>query len=133
MGPLNGKELMLHPKPFFTLDDIKLSAKHQPLVEALSQRPMRVDELAAATNIVYQDLTRLLYALTMIRVVVRAEEAPVPVAAPVPVPVDAPVPVPVAAPVPVPVAAPVPVPVAPVFVTRVPSCPRCSSTPNDVR
>ncbi len=76
IGPLIGKSLTMHPEPFFSLDDIKLSAAQKPLVEVLSKRNLRVDELAGETGIPYQDLTRLLYAMTLIGNVIREDQMP---------------------------------------------------------
>jgi tetratricopeptide (TPR) repeat protein len=55
---------------------VKLPAAHKPVQDALKNRPMRIDELAAQTGISYEDLTRTLYALTLIEMVVPADQIP---------------------------------------------------------
>ena len=78
IAPLIGTQLAINPKPVFSVDEIKLPAGHKPLVEALQAKPMRIDELATATGIAYQDLTRSLYALALIELVVPADQVPKP-------------------------------------------------------
>lgn len=70
IGPLIGKPLVLHPRPFFPLADIRLSASQMRVVDALRQRPQRIDELATASGLDPRDLTRLIHALTLLDVVV---------------------------------------------------------------
>lgn len=75
VGPLVGKKLVLHPAPFYTLDDIRLSASQNRLVEAI--RPgRRMGELAEATGLPFDEITRLLYALCVLGVVAPAENVP---------------------------------------------------------
>jgi tetratricopeptide (TPR) repeat protein len=76
IGPLIGTPLAVNPSPAFSIDEIKLPAGHKPLVEALHARPMRIDELASTTGIPYQELTRLLYALSLIEMVLPADQVP---------------------------------------------------------
>ncbi len=66
IGPLIGKKLAIHPEPFFGLDDLMFSPKHQPVIDTLRRSPVRIDELAAGSGIPYEDLARLLHALTVI-------------------------------------------------------------------
>ncbi len=79
IAPLIGTPLAVNPKPVFSLEEIKLPPVHKPLMEALQAKAMRIDELASATGIAYQDLTRSLYALTLIELVVPADQVPKPV------------------------------------------------------
>lgn len=80
VGPLVGKKLVLHPSPFYSLDDIRLSAGQNRLVEAI--RPgRRMSELAEATGLPFDDITRLLYALCVLGVVVPSDSVPIPTAA----------------------------------------------------
>ncbi|HTQ81610.1 MAG TPA: DUF4388 domain-containing protein [Thermoanaerobaculia bacterium] len=72
VGPLVGKRLALHPDPPFPLAEIRLSPRQTQLTDALGSRP-RLDELAAATGLLYDEITRLLYALSVIGVVVTAD------------------------------------------------------------
>lgn len=76
VGPLIGTRLAVNPSPAFAVDEIKLPSGHKPLVEALESGPMRIDELASATGISYEELTRSLYALNLIELVVPAESIP---------------------------------------------------------
>ena len=76
IGPLIGTPLALHPSPVFSAEDVKLPAAHMPVQDALRKRPMRIDELASQTGISYEDLTRTLYALTLIEMVVPADQLP---------------------------------------------------------
>lgn len=100
IGPLIGTPLGLNTDPFFEPAEIRLNPIQQQIVERLEERPLRIDELAEATDIEFRDLTRLLYALTLIAAVVpvdpqqamtasrharpRTETTPTPAAAPSP-------------------------------------------------
>jgi Domain of unknown function (DUF4388)/Tetratricopeptide repeat len=87
VGPLVGKRLALHPAPAFPLSELRLSPREGQLIEALAPRP-RLDELTA-TGLSYGEITRLLYALAVIGVVVPADRVParsaMPAAPPAPV------------------------------------------------
>lgn len=131
VGPLVGKRLALHPDPPFPLAEIRLSPRQTLLTDALRPRP-RLDELAAASGLPYDEITRLLYALCVIGLVTPADRLPVlrPAAPPAPVP-------PVASPSsaapampPVSPMPPLPPPVSPIFpaVTAAPS-PRPAAEP----
>lgn len=72
--PLIGKQLILHPSPQFPLDEIKLPAAHTKLLDGI-RGEFRIDELAAG-DLPYEDVTRVLYALAVIGIVVRAELVP---------------------------------------------------------
>ena len=76
IGDLVGKPLALHPEPFFSLDEIRMSPQQLSVSEALAKRPARIDELASKTEIPYEDLTRILYAFSLIGVVVTVEVIP---------------------------------------------------------
>ncbi|MBI2212261.1 MAG: DUF4388 domain-containing protein [Acidobacteria bacterium] len=69
--PLIGKQLILHPAPQFPLDEIKLPSAHTRLLESINGE-FRIDDLAAG-DLPYEDVTRVLYALAVIGIVVRAE------------------------------------------------------------
>jgi hypothetical protein len=73
--PLVGRPLTLHPEPPFPLDDIRLNPRQEQVVDALRGR-LRVDELAVSTGMAYEELTRLLYALSLLGVVAPADEVP---------------------------------------------------------
>jgi hypothetical protein len=75
IGPLVGKRLGIHPSPPFPLDDLRLTQRQSLLVEAI--RPgRRMGELAEATGLPVDEITRLLYALSILGVVVPADQVP---------------------------------------------------------
>ena len=75
VGPLVGKKLVLHPSPPFPLEDIRLNPRQVKLAEALrSER--RLGELAELTALPVDEITRLLYALCTLGVVVSSETLP---------------------------------------------------------
>jgi tetratricopeptide (TPR) repeat protein len=73
--PLVGRKLVLHPAPPFGLAEIRLPSHHVKLIAALD-RGLRIDELAAATALPYEEITRLLYALAILGVVTTADRLP---------------------------------------------------------
>ena len=82
VAPLVGKRLALHPAPFFPLEDIRLSQRQTQLTEAI--RPgRRMGELAESTGLSVDEITRLLYALSILGVVVPADSVPKGMPAPV--------------------------------------------------
>lgn len=71
--PLIGKPLIVHPEAKFPLDEIRLPGPQSKLVQSLPAE-FRIDELAAAGGeLPYEEITRLLYALAAIGLVVRAD------------------------------------------------------------
>ena len=76
IGDLIGKPLALHPEPFFALDELRMSPQQILVSEALARRPVRIDELASTTDIPYEELTRILYAFSLIGVVAIAHQTP---------------------------------------------------------
>jgi len=75
VGPLVGKKLVLHPAPPFPLEDLRLNARQSQLTEAL--RPgRRMGELAEATGLPVDEITRLLYALCVLGVVTPSDALP---------------------------------------------------------
>jgi len=75
IGPLVGKKLAIHPAPPFPLDDLRLTQRQSLLTDAI--RPgRRMSELAEATGLPVDEITRLLYALSILGVVVPAEAMP---------------------------------------------------------
>jgi Domain of unknown function (DUF4388) len=104
VGPLVGKKLVIHPAPPFPLEEIRLNASQSRLVEAL-RTGKRMGELAEATGLPFDEITRLIYALSVMGVLVSADTLPKdmltatgsfprPVLTPPPVPVPAPEPAP---------------------------------------
>jgi hypothetical protein len=88
VGPLVGKRLALHPSPPFPLADLRLTPRQTPLTDVLAARP-RLDELAAASGLPYDEITRLLYALSVIGVVTTVDRLPARPTPPVPPPAPA--------------------------------------------
>ncbi len=74
IGPLIGTQLTYNPEPVCPIDELKVPKKLKPIIEYLRSGPVRIDELAAIEGIRYEDLTRTLYALTVIEVVVPADQ-----------------------------------------------------------
>lgn len=75
VGPLVGKRLAINPSPPFPLEDIRLSQRQAQLVEAI--RPgRRMGELAEATGLAIDEISRLLYALSILGVVAPADSLP---------------------------------------------------------
>jgi hypothetical protein len=70
--PLIGKQLCLHPNPPFALDEIRLNPRQSQLAVAL-RSGWRIDELALGTEMPFEEITRLLYALAMLGVVITAD------------------------------------------------------------
>jgi len=99
IGPFVGKKLALNPEPLIGLDELRLSERQTKLLDALRAR-MRMDEMAASTKIGFGEMSRLLYAFTVIGLVVLADSLPLePAKAPPPEPPPQPKP-PEAAPAP---------------------------------
>ncbi len=74
IGPLIGKPLAINDSPIFPIEELKLSETYKSLVDVLQTGPSRIDELASKIGIQYEELTRLLYALTLIEIVVPADQ-----------------------------------------------------------
>jgi curved DNA-binding protein CbpA len=81
--PLIGKRLGLHPSPVFPLEEIRLTAEQSKVTEKLASRA-RIDEIAAAVQLPYEDVSRLLYALAILGIVVPEELIPRNVTPPAP-------------------------------------------------
>lgn len=98
VGPMVGKKLAIHPAPPFPLEEIRLSPSQGRLIEAV--RPgRRMGELAEATGLPFDEITRTTYALSVLGILVPAEALPRDLLtatgsflrpAPAPVPVPAP-------------------------------------------
>jgi hypothetical protein len=70
--PLVGKRLVLHPNPPFALDEIRLNP-HQSQVAVALRSGWRIDELALGTGVPFEEITRLLYALAVLGVVITVD------------------------------------------------------------
>lgn len=77
VGTLVGQRIAIRPDAAFPITDIKLNDAQARLVMALEKRP-RVDELATATGVPFEELTRLLYALFLVGTVCPADQLPPP-------------------------------------------------------
>jgi hypothetical protein len=73
--PLIGKKLALHPAPPIDLAEIRLGSEQGRITERLAKRS-RIDEIAASTEIPYEEVSRLLYALTILGIVVPEDQLP---------------------------------------------------------
>ncbi len=85
VGPLIGKTLGLYPDPGFSIDEVRLAPRHAAVLEALKKRA-RIDQIAEATQLPFEEITRLLYALAILGAAVPAEQIPKTVAPPPPAP-----------------------------------------------
>jgi hypothetical protein len=75
IGPLVGQRLCLHPSPPIPLDEIRLSQRQAALVEAA--RPgRRMGEMAEATGLTVDEISRLLYALMVLGLIVPESQMP---------------------------------------------------------
>ncbi|MFL6199932.1 MAG: DUF4388 domain-containing protein [Thermoanaerobaculia bacterium] len=75
VGPLVGQRLCLHPAPPIPLEEIRLSQRQAQLVEAA--RPgRRMGEIAEATGLSVDEISRLLYALMVLGLIVPESRMP---------------------------------------------------------
>jgi hypothetical protein len=123
VAPLVGKKLVRHPTPPFPLDDLRLSRAQSQIAEALHPPGRRMGELAELTRLPVDEITRILYALSILGVVAPADLLPrdlsstaaFPRPSPTPAaPLAAPATVPMPIFVPPPPPSPPPAPTAPV-------------------
>ena len=70
--PLVGKKLCLNPSPPFALEEVRLSQRQSQVAVAL-RSGWRIDELALGTALPFEEITRLLYALAMLGMVITAD------------------------------------------------------------
>jgi hypothetical protein len=70
VAPLIGAPLALNPRPPLPVAELRLPAGPAALLDALRERPLRIDELATASGMPFGELTRHLHALTLIEMVV---------------------------------------------------------------
>jgi hypothetical protein len=75
VAPLIGQPLTLHPQPPFPLPEIRLTSAQLILAQALRE-PLRLDELAAATELDFDTVARELYALAVVGAVVPQTAVP---------------------------------------------------------
>jgi hypothetical protein len=76
VAPLVGKKLALHPSPPFPLDELRLSRHQSQIAEALRPPGRRMGELAELTQLPVDEITRALYALSVLGVVTTADVLP---------------------------------------------------------
>jgi hypothetical protein len=100
VAPLVGRKLVLHPTPPFPLDELRLNAHQTQIAGALQPPGRRMGELAELTRLPVDEITRALYALSVLGVVTTTDllprdlsatgSFPRPVTATVPIPVQVP-------------------------------------------
>jgi hypothetical protein len=76
VAPLVGKKLVLHPRPPFPFDDLRLSRHQSQIAEALRPPGRRMGELAELTQLPVDEITRVLYALSVLGLVATADAVP---------------------------------------------------------
>lgn len=76
VAPLVGKKLVLHPRPPFPFDDLRLSRHQSQIAEALRPPGRRMGELAELTQLPVDEITRVLYALSILGVVATSDAVP---------------------------------------------------------
>lgn len=76
VAPLVGKKLVLHPRPPFPFDDLRLSRHQSQIAEALRPPGRRMGELAELTQLPVDEITRVLYALSILGLVVTSDALP---------------------------------------------------------
>ena len=76
VAPLVGKKLVLHPQPPFPLDDLRLSRHQSQITEALHPPGRRMGELAELTQLPVDEITRVLYALSILGMVATSDSVP---------------------------------------------------------
>jgi hypothetical protein len=76
VAPLVGKKLVLNPQPPFPFDDLRLSRHQSQITEALRPPGRRMGELAEQTQLPVDEITRALYALAVLGVVVTSDALP---------------------------------------------------------
>ena len=70
IGPLIGQPLALHPDPFFKLEEIRMAPRQRSIIETLENGPTADRRTRPSTGIDDEDLTRILFALTLIGIVI---------------------------------------------------------------
>lgn len=75
VGPLVGRPLALHPAPPLPLAELRLLPGQERLAQALG-RGARMDELATASGLPFDEVTRLVYALGVVGIMVPADQLP---------------------------------------------------------
>lgn len=73
--PLVGKKLAVHPEPPFPLEELRFAPAQAAVVEAL-RKGKRIDELAEATQLPFEEISRTLYALAVIGIAVPSDQLP---------------------------------------------------------
>lgn len=72
LAPLIGKVLAYSTEPFFDNSDIKLTKSAEAIIKSL-EKPKRLDEIVSETSIPYEDFSRILYALSLLGIIVPEE------------------------------------------------------------
>ncbi len=89
LAPLVGKRLVKANSPLVEMDDLRLTEASRKMIGALG-KPMRMDELMAASGVQYEEYSRLLYALSLLGIVIPEERQKAAPVKPAPEPAAAP-------------------------------------------
>jgi len=73
IGPLVGRPLVLNPDPPYAEEEVRPPAVHRSLLETLGRSVLRLDELADASELPFDELSRALYALSLLEIIVPAD------------------------------------------------------------
>ncbi len=76
VAPLIGAPLAINPRPPLPVAELRLPTGPAALLDALRERPLRIDELATASGMAFGELTRHLHALTLIEMIVPEDRLP---------------------------------------------------------
>ncbi|MFL6194858.1 MAG: DUF4388 domain-containing protein [Thermoanaerobaculia bacterium] len=76
VAPLVGTKLVLHPSPPFSLEELRLNPRQSQIAEALRPPGRRMGEIAELTQVPVDEITRILYALSVLGAVVPADTLP---------------------------------------------------------
>jgi hypothetical protein len=76
VAPWVGKKLVLHPAPPFPLEELRLTSRQSQIAAALRPPGRRMGELAELTRLPVDEITRVLYALSILGVVAPADSVP---------------------------------------------------------
>ena len=89
LAPLVGKRLVKANSPLVEVDDLRLTEASRKMIGAHG-KPMRMDELMAASGGQHEEYSRLLYALSLLGIVIPEERQKAAPVKPAPEPAAAP-------------------------------------------
>ncbi|HEY2292162.1 MAG TPA: DUF4388 domain-containing protein [Thermoanaerobaculia bacterium] len=76
VAPLVGKKLVLNPRPPFPIEELRLNRHQSQIAEALRPPGRRMSELAELTQLPVDEITRVLYALSILGVAATSDAVP---------------------------------------------------------